>query len=185
VFRVFSCLTTAHDWRLVGVAAAICLLGTLTTFLLLDRATQRAEADRFNWIAAAGVATGTSTWATHFVAMLAYDGGMPIGFAFGLTLSSAVIAIVTSLIGYRLACSNPTLPRLALGGAVVGLGIGLMHFTGMAAINMPSADASARLRKRRVSAAWIAIRRSTITVPIASTSRKTAALATESASQLL
>ena len=138
MFRVFSCLTTAHDWRLVGVAAAICLLGTLTTFLLLDRATQRAEADRFNWIAAAGVATGTSTWATHFVAMLAYDGGMPIGFAFGLTLSSAVIAIVTSLIGYRLACSNPTLPRLALGGAVVGLGIGLMHFTGMAAIEAPA-----------------------------------------------
>ena len=138
VFRVFSCLTNAHDWRLVGVAAAVCLLGTLTAFLLLDRATHRAEEYRFNWIAAAGVATGTSTWATHFLAMLAYDGGMPIGFGLGLTMFSAFVAITMSIIGYWIACARPTLPRLAMGGAIVGLGIGLMHFTGMAAIEAPA-----------------------------------------------
>jgi diguanylate cyclase (GGDEF)-like protein len=122
----------------VGVAAAICLLGTLTTFLLLDRATHREEAYRVGWIGAAGIATGTSTWATHFLAMLAYDGGTPIGFGLGLTISSAFIGIVMSLLGYRLACSRPTLTRLAMGGAVVGLGVGLMHFTGMAAIEAPA-----------------------------------------------
>ena len=138
MFRVFSCLTNAHDWRLVGIAAAICLMGTLTAFLLLDRAVEGVPANRFNWLSAAGVATGTSTWATHFVAMLAYDGGMPIGFGLGLTVSSAALGIIMSVIGYRLACAELRLSRLALGGAVVGLGIGLMHFTGMAAIEAPA-----------------------------------------------
>ena len=138
MFRVLSCLTTAHDLWLVGIAAAVCLTGSLTAFSLLERAGQATAKARSRWVSAAGFITGTSTWATHFVAMLAYDGGLPMGYDIGLTTLSAVVGIMMSLLGYWVAFSRPTLSRLALGGALVGLGVGLMHFTGMAAIEAPA-----------------------------------------------
>src|ERR1044071_7504202 len=88
MFRVLTCLATEHDWRLVAVAAVICLLASLTTINLFHRAQATAGRIRLGWLAAAGVATGCGIWATHFIAMLAYDPGIGIAYHIGFNFLS-------------------------------------------------------------------------------------------------
>ena len=74
MFRVFNCLTGEHDWRLVVLAGLVCLLASLVAVSLFHRAAPCARArSRHAWLLLAGVATGCGIWATHFIAMLAYE----------------------------------------------------------------------------------------------------------------
>jgi diguanylate cyclase (GGDEF)-like protein len=139
MFDVISCIATEHDIRLVLMAAFICLLGTVAGFLLLERSTRNSSA-RTAWTVAAATATGVTIWATHFVAMLAYDGGMPIGFDVGLTGLSAVAGLVLSGAGFFIGTSTGGILRAPIGGAAVGLGIASMHFIGMAAVRVPASQ---------------------------------------------
>jgi len=50
-------------------------------------------------IAASSAATGFSIWATHFVAMLGYEPGVPVTHALGPTLLSLLVAITTTSLG--------------------------------------------------------------------------------------
>jgi NO-binding membrane sensor protein with MHYT domain len=38
MFRILTCLTTQHDWRLVVVAGIVCFLSSLTAITLFNRA---------------------------------------------------------------------------------------------------------------------------------------------------
>src|ERR1700704_1477487 len=88
MFRVLTCLTTEHDWRLVIVAGIICLLASLVAVNLFHRARATTGRARTVWIITAGAATGSGIWATHFIAMLAYDPGVSIAYNMGLTVLS-------------------------------------------------------------------------------------------------
>ena len=103
MFRVFNCLTTEHDWRLVIVAGVICFLASLTAISLFNRARATAGRARAAWVIAAGAATGCGIWATHFIAMLAYDPGVGIAYNIGLTALSLVVAAIVPGIGLALA----------------------------------------------------------------------------------
>ena len=85
MLTVYSCITNAHDLRLVGLAAVICALASFTAFTLLHHVCKSAGRMRSLWLAVSAVATGFGTWATHFVAMLAFEPGVPSGYDLGLT----------------------------------------------------------------------------------------------------
>src|SRR4029453_17730540 len=68
----------------------------------------------------------------------AYDSGSMAGYNIGITLLSLVLAIVTVAAGLRIALHNGSRITIALGGAVVGLGVAAMHYTGMAALEVPA-----------------------------------------------
>jgi NO-binding membrane sensor protein with MHYT domain len=51
---------------------------------------------RWVWLVTAGAAGGFGIWATHFIAMLAYDPGVVVGYHAGLTLVSLLVAIVAT-----------------------------------------------------------------------------------------
>src|SRR5215467_9274134 len=93
MFRVFNCLTEQHDWRLVVAAALICLCSSLVTVQLVRRARATIGRVRAIWIGTAGGAAGFGIWSTHFIAMLAYEPGIPIAYAI---LPTAVTAIATN-----------------------------------------------------------------------------------------
>jgi diguanylate cyclase (GGDEF)-like protein/PAS domain S-box-containing protein len=137
VFRVFTCLTTAHDLRLVLLAAAVCLASSFVAMALVQRALRARGASRGKWIATAGAATGFGVWATHFIAMLAYDPGVVTGYNLPLTALSLLAAIGVTIAGIALAINGGRRLAAPLGGATVGLGIASMHFLGMAALELP------------------------------------------------
>src|ERR1700752_1311303 len=94
MFRVFNCLATQHDLRLVLVAGIVCFLSSLTAITLFYRARSTSDRARLIWIAAAGAASGCGIWATHFLAMLAYEPGVPIAYNIGLTAFSLLAAAI-------------------------------------------------------------------------------------------
>ena len=91
MYRVFSCLTTEHDWRLVILAGVLCFLASLTAFNLFYRARATQGRARVTWSLIAGVATGCGIWATHFIAMLAYEPGIATAYNVGLTALSLMV----------------------------------------------------------------------------------------------
>jgi diguanylate cyclase (GGDEF)-like protein len=134
LFTVINCLTDQHDIRLVAIAFTIALLGMMCYFQLLVRAEECTASRKSVWIFISSVSGGLSVWATHFVAMLAYNGAQPIGFDLWVTLLSAGISIggfwVSSIqIG---AAKLREFERALL----IALTIAAMHFTGMLGIKV-------------------------------------------------
>jgi diguanylate cyclase (GGDEF)-like protein len=137
MYRVLSCLTVEHDWRLVVLAGVLCFLASLTAFNLFHRARTTQGRARVTWILVAGVATGCGIWATHFIAMLAYEPGVATAYNIGLTALSLIAAVAVTSLGLGLAATGPAWWRAPLGGAVVGGGIACMHYLGMSALELP------------------------------------------------
>ena len=137
MFQVLNCLTVQHDWRLVGVAAVVCFFASLAAVNIFNRARSTAGRARVVWIVAAGVAAGFGIWATHFVAMLAYEPGIPI--AYGVALTALSLAAATLVTGFGLSIAVYLDGRWAaiLSGAVIGGGIAAMHYIGMFAVEIP------------------------------------------------
>ncbi|MBX9591636.1 MAG: EAL domain-containing protein [Hyphomonadaceae bacterium] len=163
MYRVLSCIATEHDLRLVLLAALICATAAFTSFRIYARAVDAhavrdQKYSRLAWLGLTGISTGAGIWSTHFVAMLAYDSGFPTAYDPAYTLASLVVAIGVTTIGYLVSAGSPEPVeegqrgaggagdwfvayradvRVALGGAVVGAGIGMMHYIGMAAVIVP------------------------------------------------
>ena len=137
MFQVLNCLTVQHDWRLVGVAAVVCFFASLAAVNIFNRARSTTGRARVVWIVAAGVAAGFGIWATHFVAMLAYEPGIPI--AYGVALTALSLAAATLVTGFGLSIAVYLDGRWAaiLSGAVIGGGIAAMHYIGMFAVEIP------------------------------------------------
>jgi methyl-accepting chemotaxis protein len=136
MFQIYNCLTTQHDWRLVVIAAIVCLLASFVTISLLHRAFVAGGNSRLTWIAIAGAASGCGIWTTHFIAMLAYEPGVPVGYDVAFTLLSLLLACVITGIGYATAVYVPKQWAPAAGGAIVGGGVAVMHYLGMYALDM-------------------------------------------------
>jgi signal transduction histidine kinase len=135
MFKIYLCITTQHDWRLVLAAALVCAAATLATFFLYSKVPAIPALRRATWLALTGLVAGSGIWTTHFVAMLAFETGLPTGYAAVGTLGSFVVAVLCTSLGFAISSA----PRLAshrrlaalAGGSVVGLGIALMHYVGM------------------------------------------------------
>ena len=137
MFRVLSCLAVEHDLRLVAVAGLVCFLASLSAISLFNRARATAGSARVSWIAAAGVATGAGIWATHFIAMLAYEPGIPIAYDIWLTSASLAAAVAVTACGLAVATYGTSAFRVAGAGAIVGAGVATMHYLGMWAVELP------------------------------------------------
>ena len=138
MLRVFTCLTEEHDWRLVILAAAICFLGSVVVISLFNRARATRGRTRLIWLGLDAAAAGCGIWATHFIAMLAYQPGFTAGYDAAITGFSLLIAVVISGTGLAIALQNSFRWSPALGGAILGTGIAAMHFTGMSALEVPA-----------------------------------------------
>ncbi|AUX77223.1 MULTISPECIES: bifunctional diguanylate cyclase/phosphodiesterase [Sinorhizobium] len=134
MFSVIACISDRHDWRLVAVAAIVCLAGSAATMLLLQRAERSEGLQRHLWTAACACACGVGVWSTHFIAMLAYDGGVPIAYDAWGTLFSALVAVVASGLAFATALLGTSRYAFPGAGIFLGLGIAAMHVTGMRAV---------------------------------------------------
>jgi methyl-accepting chemotaxis protein len=137
MFRVFNCLATQHDLRLVVVAGIICFLSSLTAITLFNRARATAGKTRLIWIAAAGAASGCGIWATHFVAMLAYEPDIPVAYSIDFTIVSLMAAAIVTGLGLAVAVFFSRPFGALIGGAIIGIGVACMHYLGMAALELP------------------------------------------------
>lgn len=137
MFRVLTCLTGEHDWRLVLLAGLVCFVSSVVAVNIFHRAIASQARTRLIWIAIAGAAIGYGIWATHFIAMLAYEPGVSTGYGLALTALSLATAMLLTSTGLGFAASDPGRWRAPVGGGIIGAGIASMHYLGMWALEVP------------------------------------------------
>ncbi|EMR4172511.1 hypothetical protein R2537_007555, partial [Pseudomonas aeruginosa] len=137
MLTVYDCIVLEHDLRLVVLAAIICMVASFAAVNLLHHVRRSRGGMRKVWLCVAGTATGFGIWATHFIAMLAYSPGIQSGYNIALTLVSLVAAIVLTILSFMVASTPSVKFGRWIGGALVGGGIAVMHYTGMAAFEVP------------------------------------------------
>jgi diguanylate cyclase (GGDEF)-like protein/PAS domain S-box-containing protein len=136
MLKVYNCIATAHDLRLVVLAAFVCVLASITAIKLLRYARISTGRMRGIWLAVSAISTGFGIWATHFVAMLAFTPGIPSGYNIVLTILSLVAAILLTGAGLTVSLIANWRAGPWVGGAIVAGGIAAMHYTGMAAFEI-------------------------------------------------
>lgn len=122
----------------VALSIGIAILGSYTA-LEIARIALMVNRARIAWLGAAAVVMGGSIWAMHFIAMLAYDlPGVVVSYDLQITALSLAIPIALTLVGF-LAAMNADRRALSivLSGLLIGVGVVAMHYTGMAAMEMP------------------------------------------------
>src|SRR5437016_8388288 len=136
MFKIYNCIANAHDLRLVGLAALVCVLASFAAIDLLRHARKTRGHMRGVWLAVSAITTGFGIWATHFIAMLAFTPGIPSGYNILLTMLSLAAAILLTGAGLGISLRPNWRPGPWAGGAVVAGGIAAMHYTGMAAFEI-------------------------------------------------
>src|SRR5262249_55238417 len=92
---------------------------------------------RFSWLAIGAIAMGSGIWAMHFIGMLAHILPIPVSYDEGITALSMVPAVLAAAIALHVVARPVvTTSRLLIGGTLMGLGIGAMHYTGMSALQL-------------------------------------------------
>jgi NO-binding membrane sensor protein with MHYT domain len=90
-------------------------------------------------IGAAVAVGGGAIWSMHFIGMNAADLGIPVAYDPVLTITSLILSILAPALGLFIVGRSDGGPiNLPLGGLLTGLGVALMHYTGMAAMIMPA-----------------------------------------------
>jgi methyl-accepting chemotaxis protein len=137
MLQIYNCLTTEHDLRLVVLAGLVCLTASLAAINLYTRAQASSGRGRVLWLVGAAIATGFGIWATHFIAMLAYEPGIAVAYNVPLTLGSLGAAIIITGVAFAIAAYGASRMTAIAGGGLLGGGVASMHYLGMAALELP------------------------------------------------
>ena len=132
-------LEYSHSPLLVFLSLAIAMMSGFTGLSLTQGASKVTLGQRKLMVAMAAVALGGGIWSMHFVAMLGLR--LPLSYFYdGLTtLISALAAIlVTGMALLVVHFGDRTPTRITLAGALVGVGIPIMHYLGMSGMQICS-----------------------------------------------
>src|SRR5437870_8356703 len=123
-----------------GLVTLSVIVATLAAFVALSISGRIVAANsrgaQWAWASAGAIAMGGGLWSMHFIGMLAFS--LPCGVTYAPigTVLSMLPGILASGVALRAISqrTDPGLKRLAVGGVLMGAGIGLMHYSGMAAM---------------------------------------------------
>lgn len=150
--RVLTCIFTQHNLWLLLLVVLLCGVGAAITMRLYRRALESIGLLQLGWLFLTAVCAGNTVWAMHFIAMVAYRPGVPVGFSAIPTLLSLLVAIVGTWIGFTLSTLGRSVVFPIAGGLAIGLTISAMHFIGMHGYHL---DASVTVDRRYTIAAVV------------------------------
>lgn len=132
-----SLLYAGHYNPLLVTLSIVVAMFASYAALLVSRHVVMTNSHRRLWLLVGGLCLGMGIWSMHFVGMLAFTLPCASSYDYALTLASTVPAMLACTLALHV-ISHPAIstPRLALGAVLLGAGIGTMHYTGMAAMNL-------------------------------------------------
>ena len=88
-----------------------------------------------SWLLIGALTMGIGVWSMHFIAMLAFELPVPVNYDFWITVGSVFPVILASAVTlYVISRATCNGRQLIVGGVLMGAGIGVMHYAGMAAM---------------------------------------------------
>ena len=133
--------TTAYPGAYnAGLVALSVVVATLAAFVALSISGRIVAANwrgaKWAWAGAGAVSMGGGIWSMHFIGMLAFS--LPCGVTYAPvgTVLSMIPGILASGVALHAISqrTDPGFKRLLVGAVLMGAGIGLMHYSGMAAM---------------------------------------------------
>lgn len=128
-----------YGWVTPAISYLVACLGALAALRSTRWALLSEGRVRRNWLAFASVSLGGGIWSMHFVGILGFAvNGVQLRYNVWLTVLSLVVAIVVAGFGlFTVGYSKKPNHSLIVGGLATGLGVAAMHYTGMAAMQLP------------------------------------------------
>jgi signal transduction histidine kinase len=132
-------MPTSYNFNLVSLSVVIAILAAYTALDLAGRVAMAKGLTRTGWLIGGAFSLGIGIWSMHFVGMLAFQLPIPVGYNRWIVVFSIIPAILASgLVLWITSRSTLSRPGLLGAGLLMGMGITLMHYTGMAAIQLPA-----------------------------------------------
>jgi len=127
-----------HQPWLVCLSIAMAIVASVIAMQLAGLAQTTTQKSLRNLAIATGsFSLGAGVWAMHFIGMLAFELCTTVHYAPAVTLLSMIPSWLAAFFALRvLSRKSQSLAYIALGGTLIGAGIGVMHYTGMAALQM-------------------------------------------------
>jgi diguanylate cyclase (GGDEF)-like protein len=128
----------SYDFKLVALSLVVAAIASYTALDLAGRVTATRGRASLIWLVAGAIAMGTGIWSMHFIGMLAFSlPPLKLAYDLWITLLSVIAAIgVSGLALFVVQSPKLTARNLSIGATLMGVGICVMHYTGMAAMRM-------------------------------------------------
>lgn len=131
----FPIYQSSYDLTMVVASVLIAIFASFCAFEMVERLAHITR--RYIWLPIGSVMLGTGVWAMHFIGMQAFQINCAVTYDAWITGLSMLPGIFASAVTLNsIGVKQPTLKKHMLNGSVMALGIGLMHFSGMAAIRL-------------------------------------------------
>ncbi len=126
--------TYLHTYEPVMVASSVAI-AIFASYCAFEIASRRLRGTA--WMLLGACMLGTGIWAMHFIGMLAFRLDCGVTYDLTLTLLSGLPGIAAAAVAMQyIRHDKPSLDQLIFSGTILGGGVGLMHYTGMAATRL-------------------------------------------------
>jgi len=131
-------LDKSYNYYLVILSIIIAILSTFTAFGTTERIQSNSDhLEQTLWLIFGASSMGIGIWAMHFIGSLALQLAIPVSYNLSITLISVIPAILaSSVVLWLMSRAEYSLKNLLFSGILMGAGIGTMHYTGMAAMEL-------------------------------------------------
>lgn len=131
-------ITGEYDFLLILFSYSIAVVSSYAAFSVSSTLKYiEKKSAKYKWLILGSFSMGLGVWAMHFIGMLAYKLPLNVNYSLSITLFSVIPAILSSALTLIIISrSSITRKQLIVGGVLLGGGIGLMHYTGMMAMQI-------------------------------------------------
>ncbi|MEC7358613.1 MAG: MHYT domain-containing protein, partial [Pseudomonadota bacterium] len=128
----------AYHFPLVVLSLSVAVFASFMAFNVAGQASVTHDALRRSTLLGTGsIALGGGIWSMHFLGMTAFELCLPVDYDPLITTLSAIPGIAAAWVALNLLVKTRiSIAEIVLGGVLVGAGIGTMHYSGMAAMEM-------------------------------------------------
>jgi NO-binding membrane sensor protein with MHYT domain len=124
-------VTSSFSVGYVVLSYAVSVLGAFLALTAAGRIRRHGSYHTGNIVAAGIALGGIGVWSMHFIGMVALKLDVASSYALTEAVVSLVAAIVASSLALASVARSPTTGRLLGAGALLGLGVVVMHYLGM------------------------------------------------------
>lgn len=131
--------SASHDASLVALSLAVAFTSSCAAFYIAQTNRQTSSPrHRHLALLCASLVLGLGIWAMHFIGMLAMELHPAVSYNPQWTALSILPGLAAAWLAmWSLQGPRPTNARLVASGCLVGLGIATMHYSGIAAMDLP------------------------------------------------
>ena len=132
-----AALSGSYDLRLVELSVVIAMCASYAALDLAGRVTASKSFSRRIWLIGGATAMGLGIWSMHYIGMLAFKLPVAVEYDWPTVALSLFAAILASLVALFVVSGKKMGAWRAVAGSIpMGLGIAVMHYSGMEAMRL-------------------------------------------------